>query len=537
MLFFRAADCFVFKTVNPNTGNAVMNKRVVSTIIGSLILVLVLAGAGYAVPSIDDLNRLMDSTRIAEADVFAPKAYEKAAKKAAQAQDAVKRGKKKRTIEGYISEASEFAQNALKATEVAKLSLNEYLPPRNKAREAKAAMLVQVLYAKAEKQFMKATARIESGNVKGGLKEAEKATPLFEVAEMEAIRVDVLGNADKLIDAAVADGADKFALSTLDKARTALTKGNAILMRDRYNREEATVEARRAEYEARHASNIAQSVRSLARNDQAWEKLMLVYEIQMNRVGSEVDMGDLPFDRGPLAAADSLILYIRAVQEDNRQLLATQEEVTGKLKGTLEKLNYKSTHEDPVELAGVVYDEVAALKGEVAQLSDEVAEEKTRISELADAHEEVTAELEVRREQEAKFKKAKQILNPSEGDVLFNASNDIVLRLSGLSFDVGKSDIKDEHIPLLKKVEEVVGMFPESKLVVEGHTDSKGEPSANTLLSEKRAFAVMQYLRQSMLIPADRIKSIGYGADKPVASNQTVDGRAKNRRIDIVIMR
>ena len=112
------------------------------------------------------------------------------------------------------------------------------------------------------------------------------------------------------------------------------------------------------------------------------------------------------------------------------------------------------------------------------------------------------------------------MLNPSEGEVLFNSSNDIVLRLSGLSFDVGKSDIKDEHVPLLEKVKQVIEMFPESQLVVEGHTDASGDPKANITLSEKRAFAVMQYLRQSLLIPADRIQAIGYGADKPVAIRQ-----------------
>ena len=80
-------------------------------------------------------------------------------------------------------------------------------------------------------------------------------------------------------------------------------------------------------------------------------------------------------------------------------------------------------------------------------------------------------------------------------------------------------------------------MFPDAQLVVEGHTDASGELSANVLLSEKRAFAVMQYLRQSLLIPVDRIKSMGYGADRPIASNQSQSGRAKNRRIDVIVMR
>ena len=120
--------------------------------------------------------------------------------------------------------------------------------------------------------------------------------------------------------------------------------------------------------------------------------------------------------------------------------------------------------------------------------------------------------------------------------LLFHLLLGKVARLSGLSFDIGKSDIKDDHVPLLEKIKKVIQMFPDAQLVVEGRTDASGDPKANLTLSEKRAYAVMQYLRQSLLISADKIQAIGYGADKPIASNQTKDGRAKNRRIDVIIM-
>jgi len=158
------------------------------------------------------------------------------------------------------------------------------------------------------------------------------------------------------------------------------------------------------------------------------------------------------------------------------------------------------------------------------------------LDELESQHEDVAGKLAERVEREDKFRSAKAALNPSEGEVLFNSANDVVLRLSGLSFDVNKSDIKDEHIPLLEKVKGIVQMFPDAQIRVEGHTDASGESARNVTLSEKRALAVMQYLRQSLLISAGRISSVGYGADRPVASNQTTDGRAKNRRIDVIIM-
>ena len=372
------------------------------------------------------------------------------------------------------------------------------------------------------------------------MKEADKSTPLFDQAELEAIRTDILGPADRLIEKAEADDAGKFALSTLDKARSSREKANSIITADRYNREQAMKEARRAEYEARHASNIGLSVRSLKRNDQAWEKLMLVYEIQMNRIGEAADIEFLPFDEGPLAAADSIIAYINSMQEENQRLNNQMDDLAGavidQLEFTLARFEQDPTGRDPVKLAQQLDQQINLLLEEKNRLSSKVQENNAALAELTEQHKEVAEELSHRTEREEKFRKAKQMLNPSEGEVLFNSANDIVLRLSGLSFDINKSDIKDEHIPLLEKVKSVVEMFPEAQLVVEGHTDSQGEPSANVLLSEKRAYAVMQYLRQSLLIPADRITSMGYGADKPVASNQTAEGRAKNRRIDVIIM-
>ena len=120
---------------------------------------------------------------------------------------------KQKPVDKHVSESREYTDNAIKASEVAKLSLSEYLDPREKAKTAKAPTLVPELYFKAEKQFKKATEKVESGDVKGGLKEAEKSIALFDVAEIEGVRADILGSADKLIERAEAEEATKFALS------------------------------------------------------------------------------------------------------------------------------------------------------------------------------------------------------------------------------------------------------------------------------------------------------------------------------------
>ncbi len=498
---------------------------------GLLLLIVALCTKVNAGDKIgfEALGHLMDSARFMGASTFAPNTMKRAEMEFAKAERAIEANSKQKTIDAAVAKSTEFAENALKATEVSKLSLNEYLGPREKAIAAKAVSLVPELYMKAEALFVKAASKVESGDVKSGLSEAGKSIPMYDVAELEAIRKTILGTADAMIAKAVLDDAGKFAVSTLDKARTARTKADAIITKDRYNRTEAVAEAARSEYEAKHASNMALSVRSLERNDQAWEKLMLVYEIQMNRVGGAIGAQHLPFDNGPFAAADSLVHYIKSMQGQNQYM-------TTKFAGILTETGGDTTTASPQMLADKASEKMESLFEQNKQVSAELEGKQARLTSLEHQHQTVSAELGLRQEQEEKLKNAKTLFSPSDGQVFFNATNDIVLRLSGLSFDIGKAYIKDTHVPLLEKVKQVVNMFPNSKLVVEGHTDATGNATTNMLLSEKRAYAIMQFLRQTMQLSVDRIKSMGYGSDKPVASNQSKDGRAQNRRIDIVIM-
>ncbi len=484
----------------------------------------------------DELQKLMADARTAEADVFAPGAWAKATAALARADQDIAGAKKQETLDKHVAEAREFVENARKATDVCRLALQQYAEPRDKARQARAQELVPAIYKVAEAQFVKATAKVESGDVKGGLKEADATAPLFNRAELEAIRVDILGTADKLIAQAVAGDAGKFALATLDRARAAREKADRILTANRADRQTALPEAKTAEYEARHATNIAQSVRSLARNDQAWEKLMLVYEIQMDRAGQAAGLARLPFDNGPQAAADSLIARTRALQAENQKLESALASAGGQLKQTLARLGQTDAAGDTPGLARDLDARVAGLQSEKTGLAAQIQAGQVKLAELSQEHAAAAGELAARREKEEKFRKAKELIGPGEGEVLYNPANDVVLRLSGLAFESGKSDLRENQKPLLKKAQEVINLFPGSRLLVEGHTDAAGDASANLRLSDKRAIAVMQYLRESLVIPADKISAVGYGSERPVASNENADGRAKNRRIDIIIM-
>jgi OmpA-OmpF porin, OOP family len=100
---------------------------------------------------------------------------------------------------------------------------------------------------------------------------------------------------------------------------------------------------------------------------------------------------------------------------------------------------------------------------------------------------------------------------------------------------VGKSVIMPENYPLISKIQQSIRTFGEPDVIIEGHTDSTGSAEVNELLSQERAESVRQYLLANKTLSNDRIVAVGYGSSKPLASNETEEGRAVNRRIDVII--
>ena len=106
---------------------------------------------------------------------------------------------------------------------------------------------------------------------------------------------------------------------------------------------------------------------------------------------------------------------------------------------------------------------------------------------------------------------------------------------SNLQFETGKSIIKSSSFESLDKLVELLKKKSNFKLQIDGHTDNVGKPASNLTLSKNRANAAKKYLTDRG-IDATRITTNGYGHKKPVASNATVDGRAKNRRVEFTIV-
>lgn len=104
----------------------------------------------------------------------------------------------------------------------------------------------------------------------------------------------------------------------------------------------------------------------------------------------------------------------------------------------------------------------------------------------------------------------------------------------GIYFDFASDRIRDESQPVLKEIADAMMRNPSWTLNVEGHTDNIGGPAANLELSRRRANAVRQALATQYHIASTRLLTSGYGAQRPKDTNDTLDGRARNRRVELV---
>ncbi len=104
----------------------------------------------------------------------------------------------------------------------------------------------------------------------------------------------------------------------------------------------------------------------------------------------------------------------------------------------------------------------------------------------------------------------------------------------GIYFDTGKADVKPESEATMGEIAKLLQGDPRLKLYVVGHTDNQGGLDMNMDLSRRRAEAVLSALTTKYGVPAARLKAYGSGPYAPVASNDSEDGRAKNRRVELV---
>lgn len=128
----------------------------------------------------------------------------------------------------------------------------------------------------------------------------------------------------------------------------------------------------------------------------------------------------------------------------------------------------------------------------------------------------------------------KQDVEFSAGDLAEALKTKGSIAIRNILFDTGKATIKPESAGALAIIADALKGDEALKIEIQGHTDNAGAPAANLKLSQDRAAAVKAYLVSTGGIPAARLTTAGLGDTKPVADNTTDEGRAQNRRVELV---
>lgn len=130
--------------------------------------------------------------------------------------------------------------------------------------------------------------------------------------------------------------------------------------------------------------------------------------------------------------------------------------------------------------------------------------------------------------------RAQKMFPANEADV-YRQGDKILIRLKSANFVSGRAEIGSAAYPVLDKVKNLLTEVNAEDVVIEGHTDVTGSKEVNIKLSKERAEAVAAYLKSNTDLQADQITTEGFGFEKPLAPNNTKQGRAQNRRVDIIV--
>ena len=470
-----------------------------------LTLTLLLSAAGATAQ--DELRKTFfkeadaakAAAEAANAALLAPRSYERGMNEYTDAEFALERGRSIEIVRSNAADAVRYFKTATTAAELAATALAQVMKSRQDAANARAPELAPDIWTEAQRDFADAIRILERGDLKGSKRRGIEATSLYRDAELIAIKAQYLTETRQLLADADRARVGRYAPITLGQAKQLLADAERELNENRYDTDRPRSLARQANYEAKHAIYLSEVVRKVRDRDITAEQLVLQWEKPMRDISGAADI--VPdMEDGPDRLAAELVAHIEQLRNENQAL--------GQEKA-----------ENEIRLADME-EEMAALD---ERLGGATAERAALVQRL---------EAQARVKQQ--FEQVEKMFAASEARV-FREGNNIILRLVGLTFDSGQSQLKPQSFDLLGKVEKAIDVFPRSELIIEGHTDSHGGDDFNQTLSQARAESVQQYMINAMRIPTYRLIATGYGETRPVASNETESGRERNRRIDIVI--
>lgn len=436
----------------------------------------------------DDLLKADDQ----EVDMLAERRYTEATDFFLEAQDSAAKGAS--NTEKLIKEGEVALATAKASAKKASYELNDVMVARQRALGAGAKSKSPKAFAEADSELHYLGNLVAEDRVAKVRESRQELRATYRQLEVKALKSATGQQAEERISAAKAANADKRAPITFKQAKDELSLSRSVLEVDADATDKAAAHAQKAYDLAGKAMQITEVIRELEQSDMSDEEVVLWYQRQLSTA---------------VAPAVQSLDFSMA----NRDVVA-------KVRKELDRL------------AGDAKASEASLIALNEQHRKTLAE-KDRI--IGDLKATSSADKKQQAEMDSRFKLVQNMFKAQEAEV-YRQGNNVLIRAFGFNFRSGQSEIQSDNFALLNKLTKAINVFPASKIEISGHTDNRGADELNLDLSTERAKKVASFMTEVGGIDSRRIKSFGYGESRPLASNETEEGRASNRRVEFLII-
>lgn len=477
---------------------------------------------------LDNADTALRDDRQEGVDVLSPKAFKRAF-------EILEKAKKQFAKDGKVSELQRHLQAFTDARNAARYNANTakrtvpaVIRARTGAIRANAPEVAVKLFTDGEKEFKELIDRIEQGKLAEAVKRGPATETKFRDAELEAIKISTINVAKEKLKEAERTKAREYAPISYRRADSLITATDRLLSENRYAGKQATQMSHEAEYQARLSIYLTTLTREAQERKDIRERQFLKTSARVSRIARELGV-DATYDEGYQEITKAMLFAVKNLKQENltlskevaqrNQTIETLRKNLGETSETMQQ-DLEETNQHLAALKRQLSEREAGLLAQIEQTQQQLATERRKLS--------------VKHAFEQKIKNVETIFTAEEAAVLQERGN-LIIRLYGLNFKSGQSVIQPEYFGLLSKIQRAIREFPRCEIAVEGHTDGVGYQEFNQTLSEDRAAAVREYLLANMGLEPNSVNAVGYGPSRPIANNATPEGRAKNRRIDIVI--
>lgn len=464
---------------------------------------------------LDKLESSLKKARKENAELLAPESYAKASSSLNRAMSEARNNRDKTAnaeAEKGLLAIETLNRNVASSREL----LAEVLQSRDRANTAGAKMLQANEISALDEDLRKTTTLIEKGNIELAKQRRPKLIAGYSALELSVLKQGTQELAKAAITDAKKQDAEKYAPKTFAQAEEEMALAVTILDADRSQITKANQHSEKAKWLAQKSAAITETVKDFDRRDYTMEDIVLWHQQQLAKINEPIG-GQLPFNQ----PHDQVVLGLKAAV--NNTMAERNVARNEKLKSEQQLKTQRKDAE--AKIAAITF----ASQEEAEKIR---AQYEARLTMTEKERQELVRK---DREEYEKFELVQAMFAPNEANVYRQRKN-VLVSAHGFQFPSGQSEIQTDNFPLMNKIIQAVKTFPGARIEVTGHTDATGDDATNQVLSEARAEKVARFLVEVGGFSSNQVNSRGFGESKPVASNESSEGRAQNRRVEIAIL-